>query len=710
MKGGEGKPDPSALLLGQTSWLSWPPCPRDGGLEPDSGIEVLPGTISHHIPTPTPHSGRAGDGDGAGRSQGPWRLLLVLLLASGHLEQRRRWFLPLRGPLSTSQSAMMGKNPGDVPMEMHLPLLLRQESRLPRTTKPSLPEEGSGNEGGRAQPQALLTVWEARWIDSSCALPELSSCSVPHPHCPAHITATITRDCSITEPIELWVPSPGGDTGWAVQQSLVTRGPLFSSPYQICLQGPTSWGPSTTSKDLSDSRQEAHQDEGTGNENCLQERPHSGPEQPSPPPSSPTSNPGMAGWPHNTFARTPKGNHSSLVGALSSGLLSYHTVPRSHPSHRGEPAGFPRLESPPPNPDRAPGMDQVNSKTCPPPFALHPALLWVKGGQGSPLHSPPTRTHIPPSSPRVESSEDPSLADPSALKPAKARFSACQSKIFQLPASSFTSSPPYTCTETLPSFSSKNTRASLPHIWTQRPPSMTTGCLHLRVGTLRFTGAPISLIMLDPPSNPGSSCSCVCFTNGERKLQRGAECQFSNSFSKAPSTPPHRNSRPTLPPNEGSGCEWYHRPKMEAWEAAEAEPGWAPHPPPQPLLWRERDGEGSEEEQVRGGRDIGRNAPSCRDAPSPARRSVETEAELLRLGGERKLTWWVPVIPGLRCEPKGTCWDWLLEMGEEPRQRAGTHCIEATSGDWRVVCELCHHCCVEAGLKAESIPQGPATS
>ena len=57
----------------------------------------------------------------------------------------------------------------------------------------------------------------------------------------------------------------------------------------------------------------------------------------------------------------------------------------------------------------------------------------VGGGQGNHLHCPPTHIHLHPSSHKVESSEDPSLADPSALKPAKARVSSCQSKTFQLP-------------------------------------------------------------------------------------------------------------------------------------------------------------------------------------------------------------------------------------------------------------------------------------
>ena len=247
---------------------------------------VLTGTVSHSIPMPTPHLGNAWGWRWVWGAPVALAALLVLPLASGHFKQSGGRFLPLRGSPSISPPGR-GKNPGDAPTETHLPLLLERESGPPKTSKLSLPGEGGGKEGGRAQLRALPTVWGARWIDSSCACPELSSSSIPHPHYPARATAT--RDCGIAAPIERWVQSPRGDSGCAVQQPPPTGGPLPDlSPRS------RGRGRPATSKDLSDFRQEACQDEGVRSENRLQETLRSGPEQPSSSPSSPSSNSGLA--------------------------------------------------------------------------------------------------------------------------------------------------------------------------------------------------------------------------------------------------------------------------------------------------------------------------------------------------------------------------------------------------------------------------------
>ena len=177
---------------------------------------MLAGTISRQIPMPTPTWRMPEDGDGAwvGGSSPALAALLVLPLTSGHFKQGGGWFFPLRGFPSISLSGRH-RNPGDVPTETHLLLLLKRESDPSRKTKSSLSEEEGGKEGGRAQLRALPTVWGARWIDSSWACPDLSSSSVPHSHCPAR--ATTTRDCSIVAPIKLWVEKPGGDSVWAIQ-------------------------------------------------------------------------------------------------------------------------------------------------------------------------------------------------------------------------------------------------------------------------------------------------------------------------------------------------------------------------------------------------------------------------------------------------------------------------------------------------------------
>ena len=177
---------------------------------------MLASTISRQIPMPTPTWRMPEDGDGAGvgGSSPALAALLVLPLTSGHFKQGGGWFFPLLGFPSISLSGR-GRNPGDVPTEMHLLLLLKRESDPSRKTKSSISEEEGGKEGGRAQLRALPTVWGARWIESSCACPDLSSSSVPHSHCPAR--ATTTRDCSIVAPIKLWVEKPGGDSVWAIQ-------------------------------------------------------------------------------------------------------------------------------------------------------------------------------------------------------------------------------------------------------------------------------------------------------------------------------------------------------------------------------------------------------------------------------------------------------------------------------------------------------------
>ena len=66
-----------------------------------------------------------GDGAGVGGSSPALAALLVLPLTSGHFKQGGGWFFPLLGFPSISLSGR-GRNPGDVPTEMHLLLLLKR--------------------------------------------------------------------------------------------------------------------------------------------------------------------------------------------------------------------------------------------------------------------------------------------------------------------------------------------------------------------------------------------------------------------------------------------------------------------------------------------------------------------------------------------------------------------------------------------------------
>lgn len=97
---------------------------------------------------------------------GPWLLLLVLPLASGHLG---------RGGDGSCPSMALYPFPGLGGVrtretrhgEPSAPAT-QTEVRPAQDNHPSRPGEAGGKEGGRTQPRALPTILGARRIDSSC--------------------------------------------------------------------------------------------------------------------------------------------------------------------------------------------------------------------------------------------------------------------------------------------------------------------------------------------------------------------------------------------------------------------------------------------------------------------------------------------------------------------------------------------------------------
>lgn len=136
---------------------------------------------------------------------------------------------------------------------------------------------------------------------------------------------------------------------------------------------------------------------------------------------------------------------------------------------------------------------------------------------------------------------------------------------------------------------------------------------------------PSSCSTLPPPLE--GSCSYTCFTDGESEAQREAECQLSNLISKALSTHFTENREVSKPlfsldfsesllaaPGVGTCCPQAHSaPQRRLWAVSGTTATGRRHGrqqklsqspcalrthPPQPLLWRERAGEGDVEEEL----------------------------------------------------------------------------------------------------------------